>query len=251
MTKHGRSDRRPWWGAGLCLFTIGALGTIGVACSRDHAGTVGSTVTTAAARPAAAVTTVVAPTTAAPTTAAAAAPAAPAAPAPPPPDPAATLQQALASLTTTYHFASTVMLDGTVALVADGDRVGEGSRLTLTSNDGNVAYVITPDGSWVQPDGGDWQPIDADPANTDPITALQAPSSVQWTSNDGTTAHLAVAVAPATLGLPGDAPVQLDVAIAGHALNSVSYATTVGTKAATVTATFGPAHDATPVTAPA
>ena len=123
-----------------------------------------------------------------------------AAPAPPAPDPAATLQQALASLTTTYHFASTVTLDGTVALVADGDRVGDGSRLTLTSNDGNVAYVITPDGSWVQPDGGDWQPIDTDPANTDPISALQAPASVQLTSNDGTTAHLAVAVAPAPLG---------------------------------------------------
>jgi hypothetical protein len=248
MTNHGSSDRRSWWGAGLCLFTIGTLGV--AACSSDHAGTVSSTVTTAAARPAAAVTTGAAPTTAPPTTTPAA-PAAPASAAPPAPDPAATLRQAVASLTTTYHFASTVTLDGTVALVADGDRVGDGSRLTLTSNDGDVAYVITPDGSWVQPDGGDWQPIDTDPANTDPISALQAPASVQLTSSDGTTAHLAVAVAPGTLGLPGDAPVQLDVAIAGTALASVSYATTVGTKSATVTATFGPAHDATPVTAPA
>ena len=249
MTKHGSSDRRSWWGAGLCLFTVGTLGV--AACSSDHAGTVSNTVTTAAARPAAAVTTVVAPTSAPPTTAPTAAAPVTAAPAPPAPDPAATLQQALASLTTTYHFASTVTLDGTVALVADGDRVGDGSRLTLTSNDGNAAYVITPDGSWVQPDGGDWQPIDTDPANTDPISALQTPASVQLTSNDGTTAHLAVAAAPGTLGLPGDAPVQLDVAIAGNALASVSYATTVGTKSATVTATFGPAHDATPVTAPA
>jgi hypothetical protein len=161
------------------------------------------------------------------------------------------LHQAIDSLTTTYHFVSTVTLNGTVALVADGDRVGDGSRLTLTSSDGNVSYVITPDGSWVMPDGGDWQAVDADPANTDPIGALQAPAAVQPTSNDGSTAHFAVTVPPASLGIAGDAPVRLDVAITGNVLSSVSYATTVGDKSATVTATFGPAHDATPVAAPA
>jgi hypothetical protein len=240
MTKHGRGDRRPWWGVGLCALTLAAA-----ACSSDHAGTVSDAATTAAATTAAADTTV-APTTTPPTPAAPA----PTTAAPAAPDPKATLQQALAALTNTYHFASTVTLDGTVALVADGDRVGDGSRMTLSSNDGNVAYLITPDGSWVMPDGGDWQPIDADPANTDPIAALRTPASVQLTSNDGTTAHLAVAVPPAALGIPGDAPVQLDVAITANALASVSYATTVASKPATVTATFGPAQDATPVTAP-
>jgi hypothetical protein len=154
-------------------------------------------------------------------------------------------------LTTTYHFVSTVTLDGAVALVADGDRVGDGSRLTLTSGDGKVSYVITPDGSWVMPDGGDWQPLDTDPADADPIGALQAPAAVQATSNDGSTAHFAVTVPPASLGVAGDAPVQLDVAISGNLLSSVRYAATVSGKPATVTATFGPVQDSTPVAPPA
>src|SRR5205085_8475759 len=94
MARHSSRGRRSGWGAGLCLLTVGTLGI--AACSRDHAGTTSSTVTTAAATPAAAVTTVAGPTTAAPATAPAAA-AAPvtAAPGPPAPDPAATLQQAV------------------------------------------------------------------------------------------------------------------------------------------------------------
>jgi len=153
-------------------------------------------------------------------------------------------------LTTSYHFVSTVTLDGAVALVADGDRIGDGSRLTLTSSGGNVAYVITPDGCWVMPEGGDWQALDADPANTDPIAALRMASAVRSTNSDGTTSHLSVAVAPAALGVAGDAPVNLDVAIAGNVLTSVSYGTTVNGKAATVTATFGPPQDPSPVTPP-
>src|SRR3954454_7801323 len=160
MTKHTSSDRRPWWGAGLCILTLGAA-----ACS-GHSDNVSQAATSTTAA-----SVVVARTTPAPTTTAspaAPAPAATGAPAPLP-DPAATLQGALASLTTTYHFVSTVTLDGAVALVADGDRVGDGSRLTLTSGDGKVSYLITPDGSWVMPDGGDWQPLDTDPADADPI----------------------------------------------------------------------------------
>jgi len=246
MTRHSSSDRRPWWGAGLCVLTLGVA-----ACSSGHSGNVSEAATTAAAAtPAVAVTTAPAPATTAPAAAPAAAPAPTAAPAPPP-DPAATLQAALAALTTTYHFVSTVTLDGAVALVADGDRVGDGSRLTLTSGDGKVSYVITPDGSWVMPDGGDWQPLDTDPADADPIGALQAPAAIQATSNDGSTAHFAVTVAPASLGVAGDAPVQLDVGISGNLLSSVSYATTVGGKPATVSATFGPAQDPTPVAPPA
>ena len=224
-----------------------------VACSGSHPGVATATVvspTTATATTtvaAAVTTTAVASTTAAPapaatTTGSTAAPV---------PDPGAALQQALDSLTTTYHFVSTVTLDGTVALVADGDRVGDGSRLTLTSNDGNASYVVTADGSWVMLPGGDWQELDDDPATADPIGALRAPSAVQATSTDGTTSHLSVTVAPASLGIAGDAPVELDVAITANVLSSVSYATVVGDKPATVTATFGPAQDPTPVGAPA
>ena len=65
-----------------------------------------------------------------------------------------------------------------------------------------------------------------------------------------TTAQLAVTVAPSALGLAGDAAVTLDVAITAGALSRITYATTVDGKPATVTATFGPVADGSPVVAP-
>jgi hypothetical protein len=231
--------RRPFWGAGLCL----AAGVVVAACSSGSSAST-APVTAPVALPTVATTM---PATAAPAPATTAAPAAPPAAAP---DPAATLQAALAALSGTYHFDSTVTLDGVVALVAEGDRVGDGSRLTLTSKDGTASYLITPTGSWVMPEGGEWQQVDADPATADPIGALRTPTAVKNAAPNGPTAHLDVTVPPAALGVPGDAPVDLDVAVTSAVLSSVSYATTVGGKPATVTATFGPAQDASPVLPP-
>jgi len=230
--------RRPFWGAGLCLAAAIAV----TACTSGSSAS--TTPVTAPASP----TTVAA--TAPPTTAPATAAAPPAPAAPAAPDATATLQAALAALTGTYHFVSTVTLDGAVALVADGDRVGDGSRLTLTSKDGTASYLITPTGSWVMPEGGEWQQVDADPASADPIGALHTPTSVKGAATDGATAHLDVTVPPAALGVPGDAPVDLDVGVTSAVLSSVSYGTTVGGKPATVTSTFGPAQDASPVVPP-
>jgi hypothetical protein len=231
---------RPIWGAGLCLAVALAV----TACS---SGSSASTAPVSAAAPSNPVTTAAVTTVPARTGPAPAASAAPPAAAP---DPTTTLKAALDALTGTYHFVSTVTLDGAVALVADGDRVGDGSRLTLTSKDGTASYLITPTGSWVMPEGGEWQQVDADPASADPIGALRTPTAVKGAATDGSTAHLDVTVPPAVLGVPGDAPVDLDVAVTSTVLSSVTYATTVGGKPATVTATFGPAQDASPVVPP-
>ncbi len=94
-------------------------------------------------------------------------------------------RMALDTLAGGYHFSPHVTLDGTEVLVAEGDRVGDGTRLTIWSNDTNVAYVITPDGSWVLPDGGEWQALDDPPATTDPLTALRSASTVSGSSADG------------------------------------------------------------------
>jgi len=235
--------RRAWWGASLCAVALGAA-----ACSSSPSTTTAATEVTATPVTSGGVAvTTVAPTTVAPTTAAPTTAAAPTAPAP---DPNAVLQAAVNGLSGTYHFVSTVTLDGAVALTADGDRVGDGSRLTLSSRDGTVSYVITPDGSWVMPEGGEWQPVETDPANTDPIGALRTPTAVQPGATDGSTSHLAVTVAPSALGVAGDAPVPLDVTVTAAVLSGVTYTTTVGGKPATVTSTFGPAQDPSPVTAP-
>jgi hypothetical protein len=232
--------RRPWWGAG-----VGVLVMAMAACSSGSSHAAGTTAPASVAAPA---TTIAPATTSAPTTAPPPTTAAPATTAAP--DPAATLSQALDGLTASYHFDSTVTVNGAVALTADGDRIGDGSRLTLTSNDGNASYVITTDGSWVMLPGGDWQPLTTGPANTDPIAALRSPSGVQSKGGDATSSALSVAVPPAALGITGDGPVQLDVTIKSGVLSTVTYATTVSGAPATVVATFGPPADPTPVTAP-
>jgi hypothetical protein len=165
-------------------------------------------------------------------------------------DPAALLQTALDALTGTYHFVSTVSVDGATVLVAEGDRVGDGSRLTLTRTSAAVPYIITPGGSWVMEDGSTWQKLDADPASTDPINSLRSPTTVQLVSSDPTTVSLAVTVPPAALGIPGEAAVAVTVTLNGGVLAAVSYSATVNNKPASVTSTFGPAVDATPVVAP-
>ena len=131
-------------------------------------------------------------------------------------------------LTTTYHFVSTVTLDGAVALVADGDRVGDGSRVTLTSNDGNASYVITADGSWVMLPGGDGR--SSTMIRPTPIRSVRCGHrAVQAKASDGTDRAPVGQRWPRPRSGRGDAPVELDVAIPANVLSSVSYATVVAT----------------------
>ncbi|MCU1502734.1 MAG: hypothetical protein JWM12_2088 [Ilumatobacteraceae bacterium] len=166
-------------------------------------------------------------------------------------DPAATLQQALTALGTTYHFSSTASVNGAVALVADGDRIGDGSRLSVTANEATVGYVITADGTWVHQPGAAWQQIDDPPATADPIEALRAPSGVVLVGTDADGTKLDIIVPGTALGLAGDSGVTVRATVVDGALGSVSYTAMIGTTPATVIATFGPAADPSPVAAPA
>lgn len=165
-------------------------------------------------------------------------------------DPAALLQQALATLGTTYHFRSSVVVNGTETLVAEGDRVGDGSRLSLTSGGATVGYLITPAGSWAQPEDGDWEQLDVEPATADPILALSAPSAVGVVSDDGTTVRLRVTVPAASLGVGAEGTADVDVVITNGAITEVDYTTTTASGVASVATTFGPVADATPVAPP-
>jgi hypothetical protein len=168
-----------------------------------------------------------------------------------PVDGAALLQQALGALAPGYHFTTTVTVDGVVTLVADGDRVGPGTRLTLTGNGGTVAYVITPEGSWALPEGDVWQALDTPPASVDPITALSAPTGITVDAVEGTVVRLTATVSPAALGIGGDAAAALQVVLDNATLKDITYAASVDGKPASVQAAFGPLTDPTPVTAPA
>jgi hypothetical protein len=129
--------------------------------------------------------------------------------------------------------------------VADGDRVGDGARLTITQGEATVEYVVLSGSAWVRPLDGDWEQVDAAAAGTDPIAALRA--AIDVTSIDG---GFVVGVPAAALGVPhgGDAEVAVDVT--GGAVTAVRYSTTVDGHPAAVEMRVGPAVDPSPVVAP-
>ena len=162
----------------------------------------------------------------------------------------ALLNGAMDATASGYHYHAIATIAGAVAVEVDGDRVGDGTRLGVVRDGVAVQYVITPDGTWVQPDGGDWDQLDTPPATSDPILALRSPTSVSVDSVDGDSVHLTVSVPATSLGLSGDAIVPLAVVITGGMLTQVVYSTTIDGQPASIDTAVGPALDPSPVVAP-
>ncbi len=165
-------------------------------------------------------------------------------------DGGALLQQALDALAAGYHFTTTVTVDGVVRLVADGDRVADGTRLNLTGDGGTISYVITPAGSWVLPEDGEWEAVEASPATVDPIAALQSPSAITVDALEGTVTRMTATVPGAALGIAGGAEAAVQLLLDGSMLRDITYLTSVDSRPASVQAVISPLTDATPVIAP-
>lgn len=161
------------------------------------------------------------------------------------------LNKAIAGLAPGYHFVSTFVVNGAQTLVADGDRIGNASRLKITQGGATVNYVILPTASYAQPDGADWQQLDTPPATTDPISAIAHPSAVGVLVDDPAKVRLRVTVSASTLGVAKDGTAVLEVVIKAGVLTEVDYGTTVtGGGVASVATIIGPLADATPIKAP-
>ena len=165
-------------------------------------------------------------------------------------DPASGLQQGLAALSSGYHFSSVVSVNGTQSLAADGDRVGDASRLVLTGDGGTVAYVITPEGSYAQPENGEWSVLDVAPATSDPITALYTPTAVALVPTADGSVVVRVTVSAVSLGIAAEGNVDVDVTLAGDAITKISYTAPVDGGTAQVVTVIGAVVDATPIVAP-
>ena len=166
-------------------------------------------------------------------------------------DGGALLQQALTGLAGGYHFTTTVSVDGVPTLVADGDRVADSTRLTITGDAGTIAYVITPAGSWVLPDeDGEWEAVEAPAATVDPIAALWAPTNVDVETQEGSATRLAASVPASALGIAGDAPTTLQLLLDGAELRDITFVSSVDGRPAAVQATITPLVDTSPVIAP-
>lgn len=165
-------------------------------------------------------------------------------------DPTSALQQGLAALAAGYHFSSVVTVNGAQSLVADGDRIGDASRMVLTGDGGTVEYVIVPEGSYAHPEGGEWSVLDVDPATSDPIVALTTPVAVALLpTTDGSVAVRAT-VSAVSLGVAAEGNVDVDVIIVNGAITQLSYSSAVEGGTAQVVTTIGPVVDTTPIVAP-
>lgn len=166
-----------------------------------------------------------------------------------PPDAATALQQAFDQVAAGYHFVTTVTVNGAVQLAAEGDHVGAGTRMSVTSNGTTIGYIVAPEGTWVF-DAGAWQELEDPAPVTDPVSNLRTPLSVAVTAWDGTTAQITGSYTPALLGLVGDAPVNVVFTITTTTLQAVAYSAPVASGLAEVRADITRLVDTTPVTIP-
>lgn len=165
-------------------------------------------------------------------------------------DPASALQQGLAALAAGYHFSSVVTVNGVQSLAADGDRIGDASRMVLTGDGGTVEYIIVPEGSYAHPEGGEWSVLDVEPATSDPIAALSTPVAVALLPTTDGSVVVRATVSAVSLGVAAEGNVDVDVVIVNGAITQLSYSSAVEGGTAQVVTTVGAVVDATPIVAP-
>lgn len=164
--------------------------------------------------------------------------------------PESLLGDALAALGSSYHFVTTVRVADKVVMTAEGDRIGAGARLELTTDTGVVSYVVTADGSWAKPENGTWAELDVPTAATDPMSALADATKVTLGPAAEGVQQIDVEVSNESLGVPGGGSATVTVQIQGSAVSQVSYISTVSGQRAEVTTVFGAARDTSEVVAP-
>ena len=167
----------------------------------------------------------------------------------PPPDPLVLLTTAFDAIAGGYHFVTTASVNDVVAVTADGDRVGEGTRVNVTTGGSTVSYAITPDGTWVFADGS-WAELDQPAPAVDPVGALRSPTSIVVSSYGNGPTLLTGTYPASALSLAGDGSVDVALELDGTTLRSITYSSVQNGAPATVRADVTPLVDASPVTLP-
>lgn len=166
-------------------------------------------------------------------------------------NPVLLLQDALKGIEAGYHFTSVVSANGKETLRMEGDQIGPAARFVATAGGSKLNYITTDKGTWVQPDGGDWDQLNDQPPQTDYVSALRAPVAIAVVGDDGTTVSLKVTVSAATLGTATSGDADVLVTITSGALAQMDYSSSANDVVGAVSTTFGPVKDSTPITAPA
>ncbi|GMQ92642.1 MAG: hypothetical protein BMS9Abin12_0119 [Acidimicrobiia bacterium] len=122
-----------------------------------------------------------------------------------------------------YRFEAVAKVGDEEAATITGFVIGESAQMDVTSGDGTVTYVITPDASWIRVDDGDWVEVEADGPIEPPLDALAAPDTITIvaTNDDGIVALGAYDGA----NFGSDGTVELNLRFADGLLVAASYTT--------------------------
>ncbi len=166
-----------------------------------------------------------------------------------PGDAAARLQASLAALAPGYRFESTVTVGGAVATTVTGRVLGHASEMVVDAASTTVTYRAVPPKAWARLEGAAWAELDAEAPNGDPLDALRDPQAVEVLADDDGLRLRATYPARA-LGLAGDDPVAVVLALAPDGSLRATYTSTAASGTSVSETTFRAAPDQEPISAP-
>ena len=165
------------------------------------------------------------------------------------PDPERLVHDGVAALKDGYDFTATVTVGEEEAATTTGRWYQGSSILTVASGAASVEYLITPTGQWARTTSGEWSQVEGEAPVADPLAPLSDPTSTRLESWDGATATVSAIYPAENLGQTGD-PIEASLTIVDGVLTELTYSFESDGVPVTVTTTFQPTADVTPITAP-
>ncbi len=138
-----------------------------------------------------------------------------------------------------YQFGAVAEVEGSEAAKIAGVVIGQSAQMNVTSGDATISYIITPEASWIQTEGGEWQEVEASGPIERPLENMASPTSITIVSvSDGAIAAIA-AYDGATFN--SDEAIDMSLTFMNGLLVKASYETAI----ASVSTTFSPLDGAT------
>jgi len=154
-------------------------------------------------------------------------------------DPGELLSNALALYENGYQFGAVAEVEGSEAAKVAGVVIGQSAQMDVTSGNATISYIITPDGSWIQTEGGDWQEVESSGPIERPLANMASPTSITIVSaSDGGIAAIAAYDGAA---FNSDEAIEMNLTFLNGLLVKASYETAN----ASVSTTFTPLDGAT------
>ncbi len=149
----------------------------------------------------------------------------------------ALLAEALSRYEDGYAFDAVAEIEGSQAATVTGVVIGRKAEMTITSGGATVTYIITPDQSWIQTEGGEWQEDDSADAIERPLDDLASPTSIKIVAADDNGITAVAAYDGAAFDTEG--ALDMNLVFVDGLLVRASYSTDV----ATVTTNFAALGD--------